>query len=323
MQLFPGMIHSMTDPETGNTKIIQLDTGRTIIVQSDDVVKASNQGTVVLGVDQDNDESLVVKISHPFQKSADTVAAPDDHLHMRREIHVLPELLGITGVPQYVGYTQDSTPEGERLYLVMTRMPGQDLEERRKADPERRLTTAEALDMLRQASRILGSAHERGIVHRDLKLSNFMTDDASGRLAIVDWGTAKEITERHDGFSGSTPEGSVIGTVQFMSVEQITGKPLDGRTDIYTLGAVVALLRYGPGISQRYTVNSAGELTERSKADIAASIAAHETIKYDLMPSSNDTDERLLQSVLRQMTDPNREERLQSMDEVGERLGER
>jgi hypothetical protein len=82
----------------------------------------------------------------------------------------------------------------------------------------------------------------------------------------------------------------------------------------------VALLRYGPGISQRYTVNTAGELTERSKADIAASIAAHETIKYDLMPASNDSDERLLQSILRQMTDPDREERLQSMDEVGERI---
>jgi serine/threonine protein kinase len=310
----------MSNEKQSTTTVITLDTGRTICVQRDDVVKASNQGTVVLGVDQASDESLVVKISHPFEKADAAIAAPDDHLHMRREIHVLPQLLGISGVPQYVGYSQETLPEGERLYLVMTRMPGQDLEERRKQNPDRRLTTTEALDMLRQASRILGSAHERGIIHRDLKLSNFMIDEASGRLSIVDWGTAKEVSERHDGFSGSTPEGSVIGTVQFMSVEQITGKPLDGRTDVYTLGAVVALLRYGPGISQRYTVNTAGELTERSKADIAASIAAHETIKYDLMPASNDSDERLLQSILRQMTDPDREERLQSMDEVGERI---
>lgn len=285
-------------------------------VREDEVVKNSNQGKVVHGTEDNTGLPVVIKISHPFTVGKHEQPAPDDHVHIAREIHIMPQLKGVEGVPQFIGAKHVVQGSVERYFLVETMIDGIDFEERRKKDPARRLTTDEALDMLRQTATILREAHQRGIMHRDLKLSNFMINEESGKISIVDWGTAKEIDEQHDGITGSTPEDSVIGTVQFMSFEQITGKVMDHRTDVYTLGAVVSLLRYGPAISQRYVVNDDGDVVERPKKQIAKAVAARETLKYELMPPPESDDEGRLQQVLKEMTHPDRDRRLQSMDDV-------
>lgn len=285
-------------------------------VREKEVVKNSNQGKVVHGTEENTGLPVVIKISHPFTVGKQEKPAPDDHVHIGREIHIMPQLKGVKGVPQFIGAKHVVQGAVERYFLVETMIDGIDFEERRKKDPARRLSTDEAIDMLLQAGTILSEAHARGIMHRDLKLSNFMIHEESGKISIVDWGTAKEIDEKHDGITGSTPEDSVIGTVQFMSFEQITGKVMDHRTDVYTLGAVVSLLRYGPAISQRYIVNDEGDVVERPKKQIAKAVASRETLKYELMPPPETSEEGKLQMVLKEMTHPDRDRRLQTMDDM-------
>ena len=109
-----------------------------------------------------------------------------------------------------------------------------------------RIPQRKALDYARQIAHALAAAHEKGIVHRDLKPENiFVTSD--GRLKILDFGLAK-LSER--GGSGEaqadmlarttdTVPGTVMGTVGYMSPEQLRGAPTDHRTDIFSFGVVL------------------------------------------------------------------------------------
>ncbi|HZI99271.1 MAG TPA: serine/threonine-protein kinase, partial [Gemmatimonadaceae bacterium] len=90
--------------------------------------------------------------------------------------------------------------------------------------------------MLREVADALGFAHERGVVHRDIKPDNILLDAESGRAMVTDFGIARATTE---GGSRLTATGTAIGTPAYMSPEQCAGdKQLDGRSDLYSLGAV-------------------------------------------------------------------------------------
>src|SRR5689334_17044648 len=107
------------------------------------------------------------------------------------------------------------------------------------------LVPRKAIDYAVQAARGLGAAHEKGIVHRDLKPENlFITTD--GRVKILDFGIAK--LTRPEGGAGDTDNatrsiqteaGSVLGTMGYMSPEQVRGQTVDARADIFSLGAIV------------------------------------------------------------------------------------
>lgn len=280
----------------------------TITVSRNTIIKKSNQGTLYAATDEAGNQ-FVVKISH------------SDAVHGLREIEILKTLRGIDGIPQYVdsweeesGQEKSLQAEHDHYALAMTRIDGIDFEQRRAADPDHRLTCAETIDFIQQAGTILAAVHEHGVIHRDLKLSNFMVD-AAGKIFIVDWASANFVTQPTNDV-GHTPEGIVLGTVQFVSPEQITGQLLDQRTDIYSLGAVAALLRYGPWITQRYYYDDTDQVKERSKDEIAKAIAAHETLKYNRFPEAADQTEQNLQEVIKKMTTPNVERRYTSMRDV-------
>src|SRR6267143_666891 len=124
------------------------------------------------------------------------------------------------------------------IYLVMPFLEGELLSDREVKGGPMDIQTGVAL--LRQVCAGLQHAHELQIVHRDLKPENIMLvaeDNGRDRAVVMDFGLAKE--RRADpAIAKLTATGIILGTPEFMSPEQIRGKPLDGRSDIYALGIV-------------------------------------------------------------------------------------
>lgn len=124
------------------------------------------------------------------------------------------------------------------IYLVMPFLHGELLSDREvKGGP---MAVPPGLSILRQVCAGLHHAHQLQIVHRDLKPENIMlvpNEDGSERAVVMDFGLAKE--RRADpSIAKLTATGIILGTPEFMSPEQIRGKPLDARSDVYALGIV-------------------------------------------------------------------------------------
>ncbi len=121
-------------------------------------------------------------------------------------------------------------------YIAMELLSGVDLEALlRSGEP---LLLPEKLDVMAQVCRGLHYAHERRIVHRDMKPSNIRVLE-DGTAKIMDFGIAKL------GASSVTKSGMMVGTVHYMSPEQIRGKTLDGRSDVFSVGVILYQLLTG------------------------------------------------------------------------------
>ena len=134
-----------------------------------------------------------------------------------------------------VGQTTDGM-----LYLVMPFLPGEALSEYETRRGQ--ITVEEGIPILAQVCRGLQHAHDLGIVHRDLKPENVMlvpdAREKNGfRAVVMDFGLAKQRRAGPD-VAKLTQTGIVLGTPEFMSPEQIRGKALDGRSDIYAIAVL-------------------------------------------------------------------------------------
>jgi serine/threonine protein kinase/Tfp pilus assembly protein PilF len=116
-------------------------------------------------------------------------------------------------------------------FITMEYVPGEDL--KRLIRTMGRLSPAQAISIARQVCEGLSEAHRQGIVHRDLKPQNIMVDE-DGNARIMDFGIARSMKGK-----GITGEGVIIGTPEYMSPEQVDGKDVDRRTDIYSLGIIL------------------------------------------------------------------------------------
>ena len=149
-----------------------------------------------------------------------------------------PNILAVHDIGT-VSLTGGSTP-----YIVSELLEGETLAERLHGGQP--LPSRKAVDYAIQIARGLTAAHEKGIVHRDLKPSNvFVTDD--GRIKVLDFGLAKLIEPDVALASASvlptappaTSPGVVLGTIGYMSPEQVRGKPADHRADIFAFGTIL------------------------------------------------------------------------------------
>jgi eukaryotic-like serine/threonine-protein kinase len=125
----------------------------------------------------------------------------------------------------------DETPEGD-LFIAMAFHEGVTLRDRIERQKPGGMPVTEALQLARQVAAGLARAHERGLIHRDIKPSNVIVA-RDGVARIIDFGLAKSTQ------ATATADGSTKGTPLYMSPEQASGKPLDGRTDLWSLGAVL------------------------------------------------------------------------------------
>ena len=114
-------------------------------------------------------------------------------------------------------------------YLASEFLPAGTLRERME-----KLSTAETLEIVRDIASGLGYAHEKGFVHRDVKPGNIMFR-ANGTAVLADFGIAKAMKT----VSAATMAGNAIGTPDYMSPEQAQASMIDGRSDLYSLGAVM------------------------------------------------------------------------------------
>jgi serine/threonine protein kinase/Tol biopolymer transport system component len=159
-----------------------------------------------------------------------------------------PELAAVLGVNRFLNEIRisarldhphiltliDSGAADGFLYYVMPFVRGESLRDRLKR--EKQLGIDEALDITKQITSALDYAHRQGIVHRDIKPENILLHE--GEAMLADFGIAMAVKEA--GGSRLTESGISLGTPQYMSPEQATGdRPLDARSDVYSIAAVL------------------------------------------------------------------------------------
>jgi eukaryotic-like serine/threonine-protein kinase len=156
----------------------------------------------------------------------------------RREAETVGRLghAGIVGIHDF-----DQTADG-LVYIVMDLLEGEDLGARLLRTP-RGMPWAAATAIVEQVGSALTAAHAAGVIHRDLKPANVFlatTPGAPERAVLLDFGLAKaQHPHTEQPATQLTQTGAVMGTPAYMSPEQAIGQPVDQRTDLYSLGAVL------------------------------------------------------------------------------------
>lgn len=138
------------------------------------------------------------------------------------------------GHPNVVDTIDFGFADGQ-AFLVMEWLDGENLDQRLARGP---LDVATAIDIARQAAAGVAAAHDRGVIHCDLKPANlFLTRDHRGELLVkvLDFGIAKLVLHE----TKLTATGVLIGTPNYMAPEQAEGNPIDARTDVYAIGVIL------------------------------------------------------------------------------------
>jgi tRNA A-37 threonylcarbamoyl transferase component Bud32 len=196
----------------------------------EDKIGEGGFGAVFRGKQIATGREVALKILHPHNSSDQTIIA-----RFKREAEACSRLRDIHTVTTY---DFDETEDGI-LYLAMELLRGRSLHQLQKADgvlaPER------VLGILDQVAQSLGEAHANGIVHRDMKPENVFVETrrqgnvSEDHVKVLDFGIAKMMAGEKE-VQALTAVGQTLGTLEFMSPEQLRGQTLDGRSDIYALG---------------------------------------------------------------------------------------
>src|ERR1019366_2818860 len=205
-------------------------------------------GEVYRARDEKLDRDVAIKVL-PESVAAD----PDALARFEREAKAVaalshPNILAIHDFGTHAGIS----------YAVMELLEGETVRGKLDAGP---IPQKQALDCALQIAKGLSAAHEKGVVHRDLKPENlFVTKD--GHVKVLDFGLAKRVDAISPGketsaptASGHTEPGTVMGTVAYMSPEQVRGLPVDHRSDLFSFGAILYELLSGRRAFKRETAS--------------------------------------------------------------------
>jgi serine/threonine protein kinase/WD40 repeat protein len=178
-------------------------------------------GKVYRALDKELNEEVALKLIKPeIAKDEKTIERFKNELKIARKIS-----------HRNVGRMYELMDDGGFHFITMEYVPGQDLRGLERQTGQ--LTTGKAISITKEVCEGLREAHRQGVIHRDLKPSNIIIDK-NGNARILDFGIARSVEGK-----GITGAGVMIGTPEYMSPEQVEGKEVDQRSDIYSLGVVL------------------------------------------------------------------------------------
>ncbi len=192
----------------------------------EELVGSGGMSNVFRAHDRLLERTVALKILHEqFTRDEDYVE------RFRREARAVAQLAH----PNIVTVIDRGEQDG-RQFIVFEYIHGQNLKELSAGGP---LDVREAIGLALQVARALSFAHERGLVHRDVKPQNVLLND-DGQAKVTDFGIARSLDVH-----GVTQTGTVLGTSDYIAPEQARGQQVDPKTDIYSLGAVLYELLTG------------------------------------------------------------------------------
>lgn len=215
----------METPQSNQEEIIPELLERDIKVES--VLGRGGMGTVYRGRHLKLDRIVAVKIINP-----EVANNKDINQRFEREARLMAKLRHPNAA---LIYDFGTLPDG-RLFIVMEFVEGVSLSE--VLEKEGKLPREKVVDIAVSICEVLSEAHSLGIVHRDLKPANIMLNEKG--VFVLDFGIAKMLDTTNETLNKSmTAVGTLVGTPYYMSPEQCLGEKLDGRSDLYSLGALI------------------------------------------------------------------------------------
>jgi serine/threonine-protein kinase len=240
------------------------------------VIGAGGTAAVYEGTHRINGKKVAVKVMHSFLASSDDLVA-----RFQREGYIANKV----GHPGAVAILDDDTTDDGAPFLVMDRLEGEPLA-RILDHASDGLAVGQALSIVHDVLDILGAAHARGIVHRDIKPDNvFLT--TAGRIMVLDFGIARLHERVLAGAEGGTDmmqrpaartqDGSALGTPQYMPPEQARGRwsEVDAQSDLWSVGAMMFRLLTGKPVRQQ---RGAADMLLSAMTEQAPSIRAFASV---------------------------------------------
>jgi eukaryotic-like serine/threonine-protein kinase len=222
----------------------------------DSILGRGGMGVVYKATDTQLDETVAIKTL-----PGDVMTrSPEDLERFKREIRLARRITHRNVLRTY------DYGEAEGVYFIsMEFVRGYTLSELLDEAEHRQMPMRAAGGITRQICRGLQAAHEQGIIHRDIKPQNVLVD-AKGEAKLMDFGIARMA----ETMEGVTQAGLIVGTPHYMSPEQVQGKQLDARSDVYSLGVMIyeMLVGHRPFESTSLTGVLAAHITEQPKPPI-------------------------------------------------------